>query len=497
MKKNTFFNRSLWALSLLGTSILYSGCDKFLDIDPLYTQDSENYFQTPVDYERALTGAYDLLQGSFMSFWIGEIASDNSIAGGESVSDTEGLHQIDNMSHNAVNNELRYVFQWNYAGISRANYILEFKDNINFSGKDQIIAQARFLRAFYYSELVKFFGDVPLIIDKRLGAKEVQSVSRTPKSDVYAQIEADLQYAADNLPWTASQKGRATKGAALSLLGKVQLYQNKFDASAATFNTVITEGPYSLISDYTKLFTVANEGHMETVFDVEYTGAEGGGYGCLICLEGNAAPGFQGIRQYNGPVYGDGNSYNLPTQNLYDFFGANDLRRDASILDLDAFIAKQSNSASIKYAKGGGGHTGFYNNKYIKKIAELGLPDNDLTSPVNYRAIRFADVLLMSAEANARANAADEGRARSQLNLVRNRAGLPALNSSGTQLIEDIWNERRLELSGEGNRFFDLVRTGKAQNAIKGFVPGKHELFPIPQVEIDLAGGKWQQNPNY
>jgi hypothetical protein len=103
----------------------------------------------------------------------------------------------------------------------------------------------------------------------------------------------------------------------------------------------------------------------------------------------------------------------------------------------------------------------------------------------------------MSAEANARANAADEGRSRSQLNLVRNRAGLQALNSSGTQLLEDIWNERRLELSGEGHRFFDLVRTGKAQNAINGFVPGKHELFPIPQVEIDLAGGKWQQNPNY
>lgn len=495
--KKKFVNRSLLALSLLGASVMYSGCDKFLDINPLYTQDSENYFQTPVDYERALTGAYDLLQGSFMSYWIGEIASDNAIAGGESVSDTEGLHEIEEMSHDAVNNELRLVFQWNYAGISRANYILEFKDNIDFNGKDQIIAQARFLRAFYYFELVKFFGDVPLIVDKRLGAKEVQSVSRTPKSEVYAQIEADLRYAADNLPWMASQKGRITKGASLALLGKVQLYQNKFDASAATFNTVITEGPYALISDYTKLFTVANEGHSETVFDVEYTGAEGGSYGCLICLEGNAAPGFQGIRQYNGPVYGDGNSYNLPTQNLYDFFGANDVRRDASILDLDAFIAKQSNPSSIKYAKGGGGHTGFYNNKYIKKIGEIGLPDNDLTSPVNYRAIRYADVLLMSAEANARANASDEGRARSHLNLVRNRVGLPALNSSGAQLIDDIWNERRLELSGEGHRFFDLVRTAKAENAIKGFIPGKHELFPIPQVEIDLAGGKWTQNPNY
>ncbi len=489
--------RSMIAALIGVTAIAQSGCDKFLDINPLYTQDSENYFQTPVDYERALTGAYDLLQGSFMSLWIGEIASDNSIAGGESVTDTEGLHEIDNMSHDAVNNELRSVFQWNYAGISRANYILEFKDNIDFEGKDQIIAQARFLRAFYYSELVKFFGDVPLIIDKRLGAKEVQSIPRTSKSEVYAQIEADLKFAADNLPWTATQKGRASKGAALALLGKVQLYQNKFDASAATFKTVIDEGPYALISDYTKLFTVANEGHSETVFDVEYTGAEGGSYECLICLEGNAAPGFQGIRQYNGPIYGDGNSYNLPTQNLYDFFDAADPRRDASILDLDAFIAKQPNSANIKYAKGAGGHTGFYNNKYIKKQGEIGLPDNDLTSPVNYRVIRYADVLLMAAEANARANAANETNARTYLNQVRKRVGMAELNTSGTQLLEDIWNERRLELSGEGYRFFDLVRTGKAATSIQGFVSGKHELFPIPQVEIDLAGGKWNQNANY
>ncbi len=489
--------RSMIAVLIGVTAIAQSGCDKFLDIDPLYTQDSENYFQTPVDYERALTGAYDLLQGSFMSLWIGEIASDNSIAGGESVTDTEGLHEIDDMSHDAVNNELRSVFQWNYAGISRANYILEFKDNIDFEGKDQIIAQARFLRAYYYSELVKFFGDVPLIVDKRLGAKEVQSIARTPKSEVYAQIEADLQYAADNLPWVATQKGRASKGAALALLGKVQLYQNKFDASAATFKTVIEEGPYALISDYTKLFTVANEGHSETVFDVEYTGAEGGSYECLICLEGNAAPGFQGIRQYNGPTYGDGNSYNLPTQNLYDFFDAADPRRDASILDLDAFIAKQPNSANIKYAKGAGGHTGFYNNKYIKKQGEIGLPDNDLTSPVNYKVIRYADVLLMAAEANARANAANETNARTYLNQVRKRVGMADINSSGTQLLEDIWNERRLELSGEGYRFFDLVRTGKAATSIEGFVSGKHELFPIPQVEIDLAGGKWNQNANY
>ena len=117
-------------------------CKKFLDIDPLFTQDAENFFETPNDYQRALTGAYDLLQSSFMTVWVGEIASDNSIAGGESVNDTEGLHEIEAMAHDAVNNELRSVFRWNYAGVTRANYLLENKNNIDFEGKDKIIAEA-------------------------------------------------------------------------------------------------------------------------------------------------------------------------------------------------------------------------------------------------------------------------------------------------------------------------------------------------------------------
>lgn len=493
MKKINWISAGVLSVSAL----VFSGCEKYLDINPLYTQDAENFFQTPVDYERALTGAYDLMQGSFVSLWIGEIASDNAIAGGESVTDTEGLHEIEGMSHDAVNRELRSVFQWNYSGIARANYLLENKDKIDFAGKTQIIAQARFLRAYYYSELVKFFGDVPLIIDKRLGADEVRQTERTPKAEVYAQIEDDLKFAAENLDWVAAEKGRITKGVALSLLGKVRLYQDKFDAAATAFQEVIDQGQYALINDYTKLFSVSNEGHSETIFDIEYSGAEGGSYGCMICLEGNAAPGFQGIRQYNGPVYGDGNSYNLPTKDLYDFFDANDPRRDASVLDIEAFIAKQSNPGDIKYAKGGGGHTGYYNNKYIKRQGEIGLPDNDLTSPVNYRVIRYADVLLMAAECYARAASVDEGKATQYLNLVRQRAGMSAINSSGQQLVEDIWKERRLELSGEGWRFFDLVRTGQAEAEIDGFVKNKHELFPIPQVEIDLAGGNWTQNPGY
>ncbi len=478
----------------LGVILIISitGCKKFLSVDPPYTQDAENFFQTKEDYEKALTGAYDLLQASFLSLWIGEIASDNAIAGGESVNDSQGLHQIDNMTHGGVNNELRNILRWNYAGITRVNYIMENKDNIDFPGKGQIIAEARFLRAYYYFELVKFFGDVPLVIDKRIGIEEARQIPRSPASEVYAQIQDDLEFAASVLPWTATVKGKATKGAALALLGKAYLYQGKYAEAASTLDEVRNSGIYALISDYDQLFLAANENNSETVFDVQYTGLEGGSYGCLICLEGNAAPGFQGIRQYNGPVYGDGNSYNLPTQSLYDAFSPTDPRRDLTILDIDAFIAAQPNPESITYAVGAGGHTGYYNNKYIKRQGEIGLPDNDLTSPVNYRVIRYADVLLMAAEAHYQTG--NTSTAQQLVNAVRSRAGVQGVPVSS---INTIYNERRFELSGEGHRFFDLVRTGKAADYIQGFIPGKHELFPIPQVEIDLAGGNWSQNPGY
>jgi hypothetical protein len=382
-----------------------------------------------------------------------------------------------------------------YAGIARCNYIMEYKDKTDFEGKEVIIGQTRFLRAYYYFELVKFFGDVPLVIDKRLGAEEVTEIPRTPKAEVYAQIEADLNFAISNLDWNNPVKGRADKGAALALLGKVQLYQNKFSAAASTFEQVITQGGYSLVADYESLWTEVGEDNSETVFDVEYSGLEGGSYECLICLEGNAAGGFHGIRQYNGPKYGDGNSYNLPTAALYNAFAPNDPRRDLTVLDIDAFIAAQPNPGSITYAIGGGGHTGYYNNKYIKRLDELGLPDNDLTSPLNYKAIRYADVLLMAAEAYNKSG--NDGKALQYVNEVRARVSMAPLASAGTQLYEDILLERRYELSGEGLRFFDLVRTGQAAQYIQGFVPGKHELFPIPQVEIDLAGGNWSQNNGY
>lgn len=482
---------------LLAGLVLSVGCEDFTDIDPEYTQDADNYFNSPEEYEEALIGAYDLLQTSYLSYWIGEIASDNSIAGGENVTDTRGLHEIDALTHGIVNEELQRLFQFSYTGIARANYILEHQDNIDFEGKEQILAEARFLRAYHYFELVKFFGAVPLIVDRRIGIDEVTSIPRTPVTEVYDQIEQDLTYAAEHLDWASAIKGRVTKGSALALLGKAHLYQNEFAQAAEVLDRVILEGPYALYEgDYNSMFYVANEGNAEVVFDIQYTGIEGGGYGCLECLEGFPAVGFQGIRQYSGPIYGDGNSYNLPTQDLYDAFEVGDLRREASILDIEAFIAAHPDE-EIEYVVGGGGHTGYYNNKYIKRQGEIGPPDNDLTSPLNHIVIRFADVLLMAAEAHAKKPNPNEELARLYLNMVRDRVDLPEVTASGTALIDAIFNERRVELAGEGHRFFDLVRTGRAAAEIEGFQVGKHELFPIPQAEIDLAGGNWDQNPGY
>ncbi|WP_202928088.1 RagB/SusD family nutrient uptake outer membrane protein [Cyclobacterium salsum] len=484
-----------WSLVLLFGTM--TACDSLLDIDPEFTQDAENFFNTEEDFDRAIIGVYDMMQPAYLNMWIGEIASDNAIAGGESVNDSRGLHEIENMTHGGVNEELRAVMRVNYTGIARANYIFENQEKVDFEGKDLILAEAKFLRAYFYFNLVNYFGDMPLIVDRRISINEISAAPRTPKAEVYQQIESDLRDAVAVLPWNVDQTGRLTKGAAMALLGKALLYQQKYEDAATVLGELIdtNQAGYALFENFETLFLAQNQNVAEDVFTIQFSGLQGGDYGCLVCLNGNAAVGFQSIRQYTGPVYADGNSYNLPTEDLYQAFEDGDIRRDASVLDLEAFIAAQPNPDEITYAIGGGGHTGYFNNKYIKRLDELGLPDNDLTSPLNYRAIRWADVLLMAAEAFQRSG--NDERARTELNKVRSRVDMPAITSSDDALYQDILQERRLELSGEGLRFFDLVRTGQAAERISGFIAGQHELFPIPQVEIDLAGGNWEQNPGY
>lgn len=473
-------------------SISFSCQDGFVQEDPEFVIDSENFFNSPEDYELALIGAYDLLAATYLNVMLGEIASDNTLAGGESATDVIGIQEIDDMIHTPVNAQLRNIWQWMYAGLNRANFILEFQDNIAFEGQDQIIAQARFLRAYFMFELVKFFGDIPFLEDQRIQFGDQFVLDRRPASEAYELIVADLQFAGNVLPTTSVQAGRVTRGAALALLGKVFIFQDRFGEAIPVLDQVIQSGVFDLVSDYNSIFEFAGENNIESVFEIQYSDLEGAGFGCLQCSEGNVAVGFNGIRNYTGPTFESGFSFNVPTQDAFDAFELGDIRLPVAILDIDALAASDGSVTFVE----GFEHTGFYNRKYIPRQGDANIGDQNLTNPNNYRAIRFADVLLLGAEAHSRGGGSEDI-ARDYLNRVRQRAQLPAVNVGGGLLTQAILSERRVELLGEGHRFFDQVRTGTAAAEIQGFTPGRNELFPIPSIEIELAGNRWEQNPGY
>lgn len=481
--------------SLLAICLGFASCDDYVEVSPINQINSDNYFNSEDDYQQALIGAYDLLQSTYINVMLGEIASDNSLAGGENANDVPAIQEIDDMTHGVVNDQLRNIWSWMYAGINRCNYIFEFRDKTDFVGRDEVLAQVSFLRAYYYFELVKFFGDVPMPLNKRVQFGESRNFPRVPRAEVFAQMEQDLLYAAENLPDVQAQKGRVTRGAALALLGKAYVYQEKFAEAANVLDQVINSQVYDLFEDYNTLFTSVAENNLESVFEIQYTNEQGAGFGCLQCSEGNVAVGFNGVRGYTGPVYASGFSFNVLTQDLVDAFDPNDGRFRATVFDIEAYVEEQAaNNVTVTYTTGYE-HTGYFNHKYIPRAGES-FQDPNLTNLTNYRAIRFSDVLLLAAEANARGGL-DEGKALTYLNRVRQRAGLDEVTLSGASLVDAIWAERRLELAGEGHRFFDLVRTGQAADNIPGFQAGKHELFPIPLIEIELAGNIWQQNPGY
>ena len=471
-------------------SATFFACSDYLEVLPIGQENSEDYFNSPGNYDDALIGVYDLLSTTYLNNILGEIASDNTLCGGENPTDVLDWQQIDDMIHTPDNGELRRLWQWMYAGISRANYIMEFQDNIEFEGKDKILAETRFLRSYFYFELVKFFGDVPMYIDSRISIEETQSIERTPKAEVYAQLETDLLSAIDDLPWVQNQGGRATKGAALALLGKIYLYQDKFNESAAALNQVINSGQYQLVSDYNTIFLNSNENNSESVFEVQYFGGEGGSFECFQCIEGNVAVGFMGARWTGGDYtpYAFGFAFNVFVQDVVDDYEVDDTRLNATVLDIEAFVATHPD---VTYNLGSE-HTGYYNLKYTP-YAESNLQDVNITHSNNYRAIRYSDVLLMAAEANVRASSPVRD-PQLLLDEVRDRA-FGDTNHRIPVTLDAVLDERRLELAGEGHRFFDQVRTNQT-NSIPGFT-AKNVVFPIPRIEIELAGNRWTQNEGY
>ena len=262
---------------------------------------------------------------------------------------------------------------------------------------------------------------------------------------------------------------------------------------------LINNGPYRLLTstEYPNLFERDWENNAESVFEVQYSDVDGGSYDCFQCLEGNYSVYFNGPRGFVDSTgkFDAGYSFNVPTQEVVDAFEPGDLRFETSILDIKQYIIDHPGSNYIETE--GYEQTGYFNRKYLARKGDLNMGDAALTNPDNYRVIRFADVLLMAAEALNRQSSPEDETAKIYLNRVRNRALLGNVTTSGANLTNDIYKERRVELVGEGHRFFDLVRTGKAPQEINGFIAGKHELFPIPIEEINLSGNRWSQNPNY
>jgi hypothetical protein len=498
-------------IKILGCMLLLAtitSCKKWVDYNPHedFRITELDYLKSESDYRTMAVSVYTPMQWLNQAVPVGDIASDNSVSGGENASDVLALQQIDDYTHTPVNSQLTELWQAAYEGINRANYMHQYKaanlagETVDFAGKDALYGEVYFLRAYYYFHLVRFFGDVPLFVDKRLGLSESRSLQRAPKADVYKQIELDLNNAISVLPAIQVEKGRITKYAAQALLGKVLVYENKFDEAATVLESVINSNAFSLVSDINAMFLASGENGPESVFEIQYSNTSPYyNWGGVTRGQGNLSVQQCGIRGLNGSSdmpYAAGWSTNLPSTNLAAAFSAGDKRKDATILDIEAY--KNANPAfGITYQVAPYKNTGLYNKKYLPRKGETS-GQIELNYLNNYRTIRYAEVLLLAAEAFNRATAANDAKAQGYLNQVRARAfgdNAHNITASGAALKQAIWDERRLELAMEGDRFFDLVRTGQAATKITGFVVGKHEVFPIPQQEIEVSG--LTQNAGY
>jgi len=496
-------------ISLSFVVLLISSCGKdWLELDPRGTILESNFYQNEEQIFEALVATYDLLQWGGTDGWTMKVgllnaASDDCYAGGSDASDQPNWVAFDNFTLDPFLGPQSGLWRKGYTGIYRANLViekLETTEDLDDQFKARTSAEAKFLRAFFYFDLVRLFGNIPLI-DKVLPTEQLYSQTQANSADVYALIESDLNDARNTfeLPETLpeGELGRITKGAANALLGKVMLYQNdesRMGEAAMIFEEVINSGIYDLEDDFGDIFANGNEFGIESIFEINHSGNQQGDYENFGNgdTEGNYDVQFFGMRDYVGPLYADGWSFCPITENLVALM-QNDPRFQHTIINATA-LQQQGATYTPAYQD-----TGYFIRKYA------GLQDDRALSGVvalnwgnNIREIRLADVYLMAAEALARSGG--DMQARSYLNRVRTRVGLqPVGGIMGSDLLEAIYRERQLELATEGHRFFDLVRTGRAYTVLgsQGFTAGKNEVLPIPQTEIDIAEGNLKQNQGY
>ncbi len=304
MKKITLNIASLFVLMLLLAS-----CKKWVDYNPRedFRITELDYLASESDYRTMAVSVYTPLQWINQVVPIGDIASDNAVSGGENASDVLALQQIDDYTHTPVNSTLTEIWTSAYEGVNRANYMTQYKDNnpagktINFPGKDALYGEVYFIRAYYYFTLVKMFGDVPLFVDRRLSLSDSKTLQRSPKAEVYAQIEKDLNAAIAVLPAVQQQKGRITKYAAQALMGKVLIYQGKFDAAAPILESIITSNAFTLVTDFASMYLFSGENGPESVFEIQYSNTSPYyNWGGATRGQGNYAVQQCGVRGLNG-----------------------------------------------------------------------------------------------------------------------------------------------------------------------------------------------------
>ena len=491
-------------IGIITLLLFFTACEDWVDFDPHdeYKITEADYLKSEADYQTMAVSCYTPIQWLNQMYVLADVATDNATAGGENASDVGKLQQIDDYTTTTNNGLIADLWNVAYEGVNRTNYLIAHKEQnpageiIDFDGKNEMYGEVYFLRAYFYFSIVKMYGDAVLFTDGKLGVEDFGTLQRSPKSEIYKQIESDLNNAIGFLLPSNAQNGRVNKYVAQALLGKVLLYQNKMDEAAIMLENVIN-GPYILVNDFDSMFLKEGENGSESIFEVQYSnGKPYYNWGGFSRGQGNPAVQQCGVRGLNGSVdmpYASGWSTNLPTEELADAYEEGDQRKDATVFDMEAY--KNDNpDLDISYTVAPYKNTGYYNKKYLPRKGQTS-GQIELNYENNHRIIRLADVLLMAAEANITSN---EAKALGYLNRVRARAfrdDSHEITASGENLKQAIWDERRLELAMEGDRFFDLVRTGQAASKIPGFVVGKNEVFPIPQREIDIS--KLEQNPGW
>ena len=488
---------------ILGILILNSCSKDFLEVDPKGTTLESNYYKNADEAYKGLVAAYDPLGtecGKIYSNKIGPLnsASDDCYAGGGSSSDVPGWQVWNNYTIDAATGIQADFWSRNFTGVYRVNILLSkltasppvtiMPDTL----KARFIAESKFLRAYYYFDLVRLFKNVPMFTSP-LSPSEFFEVTQASPTAVYSQIEKDLAEAIPVLPEAVpvSENGRATKLAAMALLGKVILYQNnesRMLEAAALFETVNSSPNYQLQADFGMIFRPDNKFNSESIFEIVHTAKAMSGWESWPNFEGNVYTQMCGPRAYVGPTYVAGWGFNPITPELIGLLKG-DPRGKYTMVNIDSM-----KTAGLCTYEKGYQNTGYFIAKFapLKEFYSTIGGDPMLNYPNDVMEIRLADTYLMEAEALVRGGG-DLGKAQDYLDRVRARVGLPSVPAT----LDNIYLERRLELATEGHRWFDLVRTGKAATALasKGFKPNKNEILPIPLAE--LTNTKLVQNPGY